>query len=138
MTLTGFSPDPGAFVQKSGITFRSGLNDSLAALDRLVVGVELSDPNLSGRTEHLAVDVGNNHTFRVIDDGDRLRSDNQAARARSPASWSGHTRNWDAVRFVWLNPERPKDEWQGRGDADALPHETGGGDPMAGRERDAA
>ena len=39
---------------------------------------------------------------------------------------------------VWLNPERPKDERQGRGGADALPHEAGGGAPMAGHERDAA
>jgi transposase InsO family protein len=62
----------------------------------------------------------------------------QAARARSPARWSGNTRNWDPVGSVWLNPERPKDERQGRGGADALPHEAGGGAPMAGRERDAA
>ena len=62
----------------------------------------------------------------------------QAARARSPARWSGNTRNWDPVGSVWLNPERPKDERQGRGGADALPHEAGGGAPMAGHERDAA
>jgi putative transposase len=40
----------------------------------------------------------------------------QAARARSPARWSGNTRCWDPVGSVWLNPERP----------------------MAGHERDAA
>ena len=62
----------------------------------------------------------------------------QAARARHPARWSGNTRNWDPVGSVWLNPERPKDERQGRGGADALHHEAGGGAPMAGHERDAA
>lgn len=62
----------------------------------------------------------------------------QAARARNPARWSGNTRNWDPVGSVWLNPERPGDERQGRGGADALRHEAGGGAPMAGRQRDAA
>jgi hypothetical protein len=62
----------------------------------------------------------------------------QAARARNPARWSGRTRNWDPVGSVWLNPERPENGCQGRWGADALPHEAGGGAPMAGRERDTA
>ena len=62
----------------------------------------------------------------------------QAARARNPARWSGRTRNWDPVGSVWLNPERPRNGRQGRGGADALAHEAGGGAPMAGHERDAA
>lgn len=56
----------------------------------------------------------------------------QLARAARPERWSGGTRNWQPVRSVWLNPERPKAGRRGHGVADALPHEAGGGGPMAG------
>jgi transposase InsO family protein len=62
----------------------------------------------------------------------------QAARARNPARWSGKTRNWNPIGSVWLNPERPKNERQGHGNANALPQEAGGGAPMADPKRDAA
>jgi len=57
----------------------------------------------------------------------------QAARARNPTRWSGKTRNWDPVGSVWLSPERPRDQRQGCGGADALTHEAGGGAPMPSR-----
>ncbi len=53
----------------------------------------------------------------------------QAARARTPARWSGRTRNWDPAGSIWLNPERPENGCQGRGGADALPDEAGRGAP---------
>lgn len=56
----------------------------------------------------------------------------QLARAARPERWSGRTRNWQPVRSVWLNPERPEAGRRGHGAADALPHEAGGGGPMAG------
>ena len=55
----------------------------------------------------------------------------QAARARHPERWSGHTRCWRPIGDVWLNPERPDQERRGHGAADALPHKAGGGGPMA-------
>ena len=62
----------------------------------------------------------------------------QAARDKHPARWSGETRNWQPVGSVWLNPERPNTGHEGRGDADALPHEAGGGGPTAGTKTRAA
>lgn len=60
------------------------------------------------------------------------------ARAARPERWSGHTRNWRPVEAVWLNPERADAGSRGHGGADALPHEAGGGDPMAGPANRAA
>ncbi len=57
----------------------------------------------------------------------------QSARAERPERWSRHTRDWTPIGTVWLNPER-----KGHGAADALPHEAGGGGPMAGPENRAA
>ena len=57
---------------------------------------------------------------------------------RHPERWSGNTRNWQAVGSVWLNPERPDAERKGHGSADALPHEAGGGGPMAALAKRAA
>ena len=62
----------------------------------------------------------------------------QRARAVRPERWSGRTRNWHPVGAVWLNPERPHAGRKGHGGADALPHEDGGGDPMAGPANRAA
>jgi putative transposase len=62
----------------------------------------------------------------------------QLARAARPERWSGRTRNWQPVRSVWLNPERPKAGRRGHGAADALPDEAGGGGPMAGPADQAA
>jgi len=56
----------------------------------------------------------------------------QMARAAHPERWSGQTRNWRPIGSVWLNPERPDAGCRGHGAADALPHEAGGGGPMAG------
>ena len=50
----------------------------------------------------------------------------QRARAERPDRWSRQTRDWTPIGTVWLNPER-----KGHGAADALPHEAGGGGPMA-------
>ena len=55
----------------------------------------------------------------------------ETARAAHPERWSGNTRNWQPIGSVWLNPERPDAERKGHGSADALPHEAGGGGPMA-------
>ena len=66
------------------------------------------------------------------------RAGYQAAKERHPARWSGRTRNWQPVGSVWLNPERPDTRHEGHGVADALPHEAGGGGPMAGAEKSAA
>lgn len=62
----------------------------------------------------------------------------ELARAARPERWSGRTRNWNPVGAVWLNPERPDAGRRGHGGADALPHEAGGGDPMAGPAKSAA
>lgn len=62
----------------------------------------------------------------------------ELARAARPERWSGRTRNWHPVGEVWLNPERPDAGHKGHGGADALPHEAGGGDPMAGPANRAA
>ena len=62
----------------------------------------------------------------------------QAARDKHPARWSGRTRNWQPIGAVWLNPERPDTGRTGHGGADALPHEAGGGAPMAGQKQRAA
>ena len=62
----------------------------------------------------------------------------ERARAARPERWSGRTRNWTPVGAVWLNPERPDAGRRGHGGADALPHEAGGGDPMAGPANRAA
>ena len=62
----------------------------------------------------------------------------ELARAARPERWSGRTRNWSPVGAVWLNPERPNTAHRGHGGADALPHEAGGGDPMAGPANRAA
>lgn len=56
----------------------------------------------------------------------------ELARAARPERWSGRTRNWQPIGSVWLNPERPNTGRKGHGGADALPHDAGGGDPMAG------
>jgi len=32
----------------------------------------------------------------------------EAAKARQPARWSGATRNWDKVKVVYLNPDKPE------------------------------
>ncbi len=55
-----------------------------------------------------------------------------------PDRWSGRTRNWQPIGAVWLNPERPEAGRRGHGAADALPHEAGGGGPMAGPANRAA
>ena len=55
----------------------------------------------------------------------------EQARAARPERWSGPTRNWQPTGSVWLNPERPDAGRKGHGAADALPHEAGGGGPMA-------
>jgi putative transposase len=34
----------------------------------------------------------------------------QKAKKKNPARWSGQTRNWQPVRYVWLNPENSKDD----------------------------
>ena len=62
----------------------------------------------------------------------------ETARAKRPERWSGKTRNWDPIGSVWLNPERPDAGCEGHGAADALPHEAGGGGPMAGPAERAA
>jgi transposase InsO family protein len=62
----------------------------------------------------------------------------QMARAAHPERWSGQTRNWQPIGSVWLNPERPNAGCRGHGAADALPHEAGGGGPMAGPAEQAA
>jgi len=75
------------------------------------------------------------------DDADLLanrRAVYQAAKEKHPARWSGRTRNWQQVGSVWLNPERPDARREGHGGADALPHEAGGGTPMAASEKSAA
>lgn len=62
----------------------------------------------------------------------------QLARAAHPERWSGQTRNWQPIGSVWLNPERPDAGRKGHGAADALPHQAGGGGPMAGPAKQAA
>jgi putative transposase len=62
----------------------------------------------------------------------------ELARAVRPERWSGRTRNWQPVGAVWLNPERPEAGGRGHGGDDALPHEAGGGAPMAGPANRAA
>ncbi|CUH40986.1 putative transposase OrfB [Jannaschia seosinensis] len=62
----------------------------------------------------------------------------QMARAVHPERWSGQTRDWQPIGSVWLNPERPDAGRRGHGAADALPHEAGGGGPMAGPAENAA
>jgi transposase InsO family protein len=62
----------------------------------------------------------------------------ELARAAHPERWSGETRCWKPIGSVWLNPERPEARRKGHGDADALPHEAGGGGPMAGPAERAA
>jgi len=62
----------------------------------------------------------------------------ELARAARPERWSGRTRNWQPIGSVWLNPERPEAGRRGHGAADALPHEAGGGGPMAGQAESAA
>ena len=62
----------------------------------------------------------------------------ELARAARPDRWSGQTRNWQPIGSVWLNPERPEAGRRGHGAADALPHEAGGGGPMAGPANRAA
>ena len=62
----------------------------------------------------------------------------QLARAAHPERWSGQTRNWQPIGSVWLNPERPDAGRGGHGFADALPHQAGGGGPMAGPAERAA
>lgn len=62
----------------------------------------------------------------------------ELARAARPERWSGRTRNWNPVGAVWLNPERSDAGRRGHGGANALPHEAGGGDPMAGPANRAA
>lgn len=62
----------------------------------------------------------------------------QLARAAHPERWSGKTRNWQPTGSVWLNPEGPTAGRGGHGPADALPHEAGGGGPMAGPAEQAA
>jgi putative transposase len=62
----------------------------------------------------------------------------ELARAARPERWSGRTRCWTQTGSVWLNPERPEAKRKGHGDAGALPHEAGGGGPMAGRADRAA
>ena len=62
----------------------------------------------------------------------------ELARAARPERWSGRTRNWHPIGSVWLNPERPEAGRRGHGAADALPHEAGGGGPMAGPANRAA
>ena len=62
----------------------------------------------------------------------------ELARAARPERWSGRTRNWQPIGSVWLNPERPEAGRRGHGGADALPHEAGGGAPMAGPAKSAA
>jgi putative transposase len=62
----------------------------------------------------------------------------ELARAARPERWSGRTRCWHPIGAVWLNPERPEAGRRGHGNADALPHEAGGGGPMAGPAERAA
>jgi transposase InsO family protein len=62
----------------------------------------------------------------------------ELARAARPERWSGRTRNWHPIGSVWLNPERPDPGHKGRGAADALPHEAGGGGHTAGTAEYAA
>jgi transposase InsO family protein len=62
----------------------------------------------------------------------------ERARSARPERWSGNTRRWTPVGSVWLNPERPEAGRKGHGDAGALPHEAGGGGPMAGPAERAA
>ena len=62
----------------------------------------------------------------------------ELARAARPERWSGQTRNWQPIGSVWLNPERPDAGRRGHGAVDALPHEAGGGGPMAGQAERAA
>ena len=62
----------------------------------------------------------------------------ELARSARPERWSGKTRNWQPVGPVWLNPERPDSRRGGRGAADALTQEAGGGGPMAGPAKRAA
>lgn len=62
----------------------------------------------------------------------------ELARATRPDRWSGRTRNWQPLGSVWLNPERPDAGRRGHGAADTLPHEAGGGGPMAGPAEHAA
>lgn len=54
----------------------------------------------------------------------------ECARTAQLERWSGRTHNWHPFGAVWLNPERADARHNGHGDADALPHEAGGGDPM--------
>jgi putative transposase len=62
----------------------------------------------------------------------------ELARAARPDRWSGRTRNWQPIGSVWLNPERPDAGRRDHGAADALPHQAGGGGPMAGPAEHAA
>jgi hypothetical protein len=32
----------------------------------------------------------------------------EAARDRNPKRWTGHTRNWDVIQAVHLNPDKPE------------------------------
>ena len=55
----------------------------------------------------------------------------ELARNDHPECWSDPTRNWQPLAAVWLNPERSDPRRGGHGSTDALPHEAGGGGPMA-------
>ena len=57
----------------------------------------------------------------------------QAARARHPERWSSHTRCWQPIGDVWLDPERSDPERKGHGVAAAGFVGERGGDPMAGQ-----
>jgi putative transposase len=62
----------------------------------------------------------------------------ELARAARPERWSRNTRCWTPVGSVWLNPEQPEAGRTGHGDVGVLPHEVGGGGPMAGPAERAA
>jgi putative transposase len=55
----------------------------------------------------------------------------QAARARHPERWARHTRCWQPIGDVRLNPERTEPERTGHGAVAALPQKAGGDGPMA-------
>lgn len=62
----------------------------------------------------------------------------QDAKQRTPARWSGDTRNWQPIGPVWLNPEPPETSREGHGGGDALTHQAGGDAPMAAPDQQAA
>jgi transposase InsO family protein len=62
----------------------------------------------------------------------------ELARAARPERWSGNTRRWTQTGSVWLTPDRPDAGRKDQGDAGALPHDAGGGGPMAGPAERAA